>query len=129
MGDLGGFPLSNAQPENSSKTPVVMMIDQFEECFTMSQPDQRLEFFNGLIELIENTNNLIVLIAMRSDFRGRLRDYTEFVEKINRPYINVEHLNRQEIEEAMQRGLGGSPHSRFASRSDRTTGGISRIRD
>ncbi|WP_424096385.1 hypothetical protein [Moorena producens] len=111
LGDLGGFPLSNPQPENSSKTPMVMMIDQFEECFTMSQPDQRQEFFNSLIELLEQKDNLIVLIAMRSDFRGRLRDYTEFVEKINRPYINVDQLNRQEIEEAISKpaelvGLG-----------------------
>ena len=101
LGDLGGFPLSNAQPENSSKTPVVMIIDQFEECFTMSQADQRLEFFNSLIELLEQKDNLIVLIAMRSDFRGRLRDYPQLVEKINRPYINVDQLNRQEIEEAI----------------------------
>ncbi|NEO39847.1 MAG: hypothetical protein F6J90_27345 [Moorea sp. SIOASIH] len=101
LGDLGGFPLSNAQPENSSLTPVVMIIDQFEECFTMSQPDQRLEFFNSLIELLEQKDNLIVLIAMRSDFRGRSRKYPQFVEKINRPLINVDHLNRQEIEEAI----------------------------
>ncbi|NEQ83950.1 MAG: hypothetical protein F6K26_28335, partial [Moorea sp. SIO2I5] len=89
------------QGENSSVTPVVMIIDQFEECFTMSQPDQRLEFFNGLIELLDKKDNLIVLIAMRSDFRGWLREYAQFVEKINRPYINVDHLNRQEIEEAI----------------------------
>ncbi|NET82152.1 MAG: NACHT domain-containing protein [Moorea sp. SIO1F2] len=99
------------QSENSSVTPVVIIIDQFEECFTMSQPDQRQEFFNSLIELIENTNNLIVLIAMRSDFRGRLREYAQFVEKINKPYINVDHLNREEIEEAIAKpaelvGLG-----------------------
>ena len=99
------------QSENSSKTPVVMIIDQFEECFTMIKPYQRQEFFDRLIELIENTNNLIVLIAMRSDFRGRLREYAQFVEKINKPYINVDHLNRQEIEEAIAKpaelvGLG-----------------------
>ncbi|NEO10908.1 MULTISPECIES: caspase family protein [unclassified Moorena] len=89
------------QPENSSVTPVVMIIDQFEECFTMSQPEQRQEFFNDLIELIEKKDNLIVLIAMRSDFRGWLQEYPKLVEKINRPLINVEHLNRQEIEEAI----------------------------
>ncbi|NET64629.1 MAG: hypothetical protein F6K63_09605 [Moorea sp. SIO1G6] len=111
LGDLGGIPISNAQPENFSKTPMVMIIDQFEECFTMIQPDQRQEFFNGLIELIENTDNLIVLIAMRSDFRGRLREYPKLVEKINRPLINVDHLNHEEIEEAIAKpaelvGLG-----------------------
>ncbi|NEP25921.1 caspase family protein [Moorena sp. SIO3I6] len=99
------------QSENSSVTPVVIIIDQFEECFTMSQPEQRQEFFNDLIELIEKKDNLIVLIAMRSDFRGWLQEYPKLVEKINRPLINVEHLNRQEIEEAIAKpaelvGLG-----------------------
>ncbi|NEQ06958.1 MAG: hypothetical protein F6K37_13735 [Moorea sp. SIO4E2] len=103
--------------DNSSLTlvatsePVVMIIDQFEECFTMGQPDQRLEFFNSLSELLDNKDNLIVLIAMRSDFRGRLREYPQLVEKINKPLINVDHLNRQEIEEAIAKpaelvGLG-----------------------
>ncbi|NEP47973.1 MAG: hypothetical protein F6K65_03760 [Moorea sp. SIO3C2] len=103
--------------DNSSLTlvatsePVVMIIDQFEECFTMSKPEQRLEFFNSLSELLEQKDNLIVLIAMRSDFRGRSREYPKFIEKINRPYINVDHLNRQEIEEAIAKpaelvGLG-----------------------
>ncbi|NEQ10764.1 MAG: hypothetical protein F6K37_34055, partial [Moorea sp. SIO4E2] len=96
---------------NSSLTPVVMIIDQFEECFTMSKPEQRLEFFNSLSELLEQKDNLIVLIAMRSDFRGRLREYPQFVEKINKPLINVDHLNREEIEEAIAKpaelvGLG-----------------------
>ncbi|WAN69922.1 caspase family protein [Moorena producens JHB] len=103
--------------DNSSLTlvatsePVVMIIDQFEECFTMSKPEQRLEFFNSLSELLEQKDNLIVLIAMRSDFRGRSREYPKFIEKINRPYINVDHLNREEIEEAIAKpaelvGLG-----------------------
>ncbi|NEO96263.1 MAG: WD40 repeat domain-containing protein, partial [Moorea sp. SIO3G5] len=70
-----------------------------------------LEFFNSLIELLEQKDNLIVLIAMRSDFRGRSRKYPQFVEKINRPLINVDHLNHEEIEEAIAKpaelvGLG-----------------------
>ena len=85
----------------ATSEPVVMIIDQFEECFTMSQPGQRLEFFNSLSELLEQKDNLIVLIAMRSDFRGRSREYPQFVEKINRPFINVDHLSRQEIEEVI----------------------------
>ncbi|NEO99822.1 MAG: hypothetical protein F6K58_14315, partial [Symploca sp. SIO2E9] len=89
----------------------VMIIDQFEECFTMSEHHQRQEFFDGLIDLLDNLDNLYVLIGIRSDFRGRLREYPQLVERINRPYINVEHLSREEIEEAIARpaelvGLG-----------------------
>jgi WD40 repeat protein len=48
---------------------------------------------------------------MRSDFRGRWREYPKFAGRINKPYINVEHLTREEIEEAITKpadwvGLG-----------------------
>ncbi|MBD2467861.1 eIF2A-related protein [Nostoc sp. FACHB-145] len=92
-------------------TPVILIIDQLEECFTMSDDSQRQEFFDCLRELIDCTDNLYIFIGMRSDFRGRLREHPKFAGKIHKPYINVEHLNRQEIEEAITKpadlvGLG-----------------------
>ncbi|MFN6472111.1 MAG: caspase family protein, partial [Nostoc sp. SerVER01] len=92
-------------------TPVILIIDQFEECFTMCDDSQRQEFFECLRELIDCTDNLYIFIGMRSDFRGRWREYPEFAGRIHKPYINVEHLNRQEIEEAITKpadwvGLG-----------------------
>ncbi|MEH2321845.1 nSTAND1 domain-containing NTPase, partial [Nostoc sp.] len=92
-------------------TPVILIIDQFEECFTMGDDSQRQEFFDCLRELIDCTDNLYIFIGMRSDFRGRWREYPEFAGRIHKPYINVEHLNRQEIEEAITKpadwvGLG-----------------------
>ncbi|MBH8564879.1 caspase family protein [Nostoc sp. CENA67] len=92
-------------------TPVILIIDQLEECFTMCNDSQRQEFFDCLIALIDATDNLCILLGMRSDFRGRLREYPEFAERIDKPYINVEHLNREELEEAITKpaewvGLG-----------------------
>ncbi|BAT51983.1 WD-40 repeat-containing protein [Nostoc sp. NIES-3756] len=92
-------------------TPVIVIIDQLEECFTMGDDSQRQKFFDCLRELIDSTDNLYIFLGMRSDFRGRLREYPEFASKIQKPYINVEHLNRQEIEEAITKpadwvGLG-----------------------
>ncbi|WP_292875811.1 caspase family protein [Nostoc sp. NMS1] len=92
-------------------TPVILIIDQFEECFTMCNDNQRQEFFDCLRELIDCTDNLYIFIGMRSDFRGRWREYPKFAGKINKPYINVEHLSREEIEEAITKpadwvGLG-----------------------
>ncbi|MHC5765361.1 MAG: WD40 repeat domain-containing protein [Nostoc sp.] len=92
-------------------TPVILIIDQFEECFTMCDDSQRQEFFDCLRELIDCTDNLYIFIGMRSDFRGRWREYPKFAGRINKPYINVEHLSREEIEEAITKpadwvGLG-----------------------
>jgi WD40 repeat protein len=84
-----------------SVQPVVMVIDQFEEAFTMCQEDERNQFFEHLIELNQQNQNLYIVIGMRSDFRSRLREYLPLTECINKPYINVEHLNREEIEEAI----------------------------
>ncbi|WP_375470943.1 caspase family protein, partial [uncultured Nostoc sp.] len=92
-------------------TPVILIIDQFEECFTMCDDSQRQEFFDCLQELIDSTDNLYIFIGMRSDFRARWREYPKFAGRINKPYINVEHLTREEIEEAITKpadwvGLG-----------------------
>lgn len=67
----------------------------------MCDDSQRQEFFDCLRELIDCTDNLYIFIGMRSDFRGRWREYPKFAGRINKPYINVEHLSREEIEEAI----------------------------
>ncbi|MEQ8961177.1 MAG: hypothetical protein RLP02_25180, partial [Coleofasciculus sp. C2-GNP5-27] len=87
--------------EGISSQPVVMVIDQFEEAFTICDEIQRQEFFNYLIQLNQQNPNLYLFIGMRSDFRSRLREYRPLMECLNKPYINVEHLNREEIAEAI----------------------------
>jgi WD40 repeat protein len=85
----------------AASQPVVMVIDQFEEAFTMCDEVQRKAFFDYLIELSQQNQSLYIFIGMRSDFRSRLREYLQLTEHINKPYINVGHLNREEIEEAI----------------------------
>ncbi|MGK7871770.1 MAG: caspase family protein, partial [Xenococcaceae cyanobacterium] len=88
---------------------IILIIDQFEECFTMSNESNRKEFLDCLKDLINNTANLQIIIGMRSDFRQRLREYPEFAKKMSK--VNVEHLTREEIKEAIEKpaevvGLG-----------------------
>ncbi len=80
---------------------MVMIIDQFEECFTLSSKEKRNAFINFLTNLMETKPNLSLIIGMRSDFRGRLREYPQFSEKMTK--VNVEHLNREEIQEAIEK--------------------------
>ncbi len=91
------------------QTPILLIVDQFEECFTMSGEAQRQAFIDCLTELIETTPNLQLIIGMRSDFRGRLREYPQFARMTSK--VNVGHLNREEIQEAIEKpaefvGLG-----------------------
>jgi WD40 repeat protein len=91
------------------QTPIVLIVDQFEECFTMSGEAQRQAFIDCLTELIDTTPNLQLIIGMRSDFRGRLREYPQFARMTSK--VNVGHLNREEIQEAIEKpaefvGLG-----------------------
>ncbi|PSB65391.1 hypothetical protein C7B79_05660 [Chroococcidiopsis cubana CCALA 043] len=81
-------------------TPTVLIIDQFEECFTMCNESKQKEFFKFLRELIDSVDTICILIGMRSDFRARLREYPQVAEKIDKHFI-VEHLNSQEIEAAI----------------------------
>ena len=88
---------------------IILIIDQFEECFTMSNESNRKAFLDCLTDLINNTANLQIIIGMRSDFRQRLREYPEFAKQMSK--VNVEHLTREEIKEAIEKpaeevGLG-----------------------
>ncbi|MEH2025364.1 nSTAND1 domain-containing NTPase, partial [Nostoc sp.] len=112
-GGLGRGNLAHVIAEGlkALNTPVILIIDQFEECFTMCDDSQRQEFFDCLQELIDCTDNLYIFIGMRSDFRARWREYPKYASRIHKPYINVEHLTREEIEEAITKpadwvGLG-----------------------
>ncbi|MBD2309765.1 AAA family ATPase [Chroococcidiopsis sp. FACHB-1243] len=81
-------------------TPTVLIIDQFEECFTMCDESKQKEFFKYLRQLIDSVDTICILIGMRSDFRARLREYPQVAEKIDKHFV-VEHLNSQEIEAAI----------------------------
>jgi hypothetical protein len=66
----------------------------------MSGEAQRKAFIDCLTELINTIPNLQMAIGMRSHIRGRLREYPEF--KITSK-IDVGHLNREEIQEAIEK--------------------------
>ncbi len=83
------------------QTPIILIIDQFEECFTMCDEEKRKAFIDKLTELIETTPNLQLIIGMRDDFRGRLKEFSQFSQQISK--VNVGHLNRKEIQEAIEK--------------------------
>ncbi|MGB7444530.1 MAG: caspase family protein, partial [Coleofasciculaceae cyanobacterium] len=82
----------------------VLVIDQFEECFTMCRDEQeREEFFACLLQAVEQSNNqLCLVLGMRADFLGKCAEYRQLAEKIDRYLVTVKPMTKQEIEEAIK---------------------------
>ncbi|HEY9707135.1 MAG TPA: hypothetical protein V6D48_02900, partial [Oculatellaceae cyanobacterium] len=101
-GDLGGSPDLTTSPTVETER-VVLVIDQFEECFTMCQDSQeREEFFNCLLETLEQAKHkLCLVLGMRADFLGKCAEYAELAQKIDQHLVMVKPMSRQEIEEAI----------------------------
>ncbi len=93
-------------------TPIILIIDQFEECFTMCDENTSGAFIKEIEALLAEIPNLQIILGMRSDFRREWRNYPEFNEQISK--FNVEKLNSDEIREAIEKpaelvGLGIEP--------------------
>jgi WD40 repeat protein len=82
---------------------VVLVVDQFEECFTMCQDKQERErFFACLLSAVEQSQNkLCLVLGMRADFLGRCAEYGELAHKIDQQLVTVKPMTRTEIEEAI----------------------------
>ncbi|HEY9640689.1 MAG TPA: caspase family protein, partial [Coleofasciculaceae cyanobacterium] len=84
-------------------TVVVMIIDQFEECFTLCQNDtERQQFFGILLETLESANDkLRLVIGMRADFLGQSTEYRLLAEQIDRHLVTVKPMTPEELRQAI----------------------------
>ncbi len=84
---------------------VILVIDQFEEAFTLCQDlSEREAFFKCLLEALEQTDNkLCLILAMRIDFFGKCveREYSELGQKIQANLITIPPMKREELRQAI----------------------------
>ncbi|GAB1544249.1 hypothetical protein NUACC21_69250 [Scytonema sp. NUACC21] len=90
----------------SVKAPrVVLVIDQFEEVFTLCQnKNERQEFFECLMAAVDRLGNkLCLVVIMRSDFQGNCaeQEYAGLVTKIDRNLVRVMPMKPEELREAI----------------------------
>jgi hypothetical protein len=88
---------------------VVLVVDQFEEVFTLCQgseehEEERRQFFECLLGALEQTEGkLRVVITMRADFYGKCleQQYAGLTEQIKANCVPVTPLNAAELREAI----------------------------
>lgn len=89
-------------PEDGSD--LLLVIDQFEELFTLVQDDEvRAQFMNLLHSAVEDPKSRVrVVITLRADFYDRPLQYPDFGELLRNRMETVLPLSAQELESAVK---------------------------
>ncbi|MEG4497746.1 pentapeptide repeat-containing protein [Microcoleus sp. F10-C6] len=98
----------------ASSSRVVLVIDQFEEAFTLCQDqDERQQFFACILGALEqigtpnvetlNVKSLQIIITMRADFFGKCleQDYSGLAQQIQANLVTVTPMNPDELRQAI----------------------------
>jgi len=91
--------------ETSDAPCLVLVVDQFEECFTLCQDmEERQQFFNLLINAITvHGDKFRLVIAMRADFFGKCveHDYGGLAKQLEAHLVAITPMNDKELREAI----------------------------
>ncbi|MCB0037480.1 MAG: protein kinase, partial [Anaerolineales bacterium] len=87
------------------KTELVMVIDQFEELFTLVEDEAvRTHFLESLVTaVLDSRSRLRVIITMRADFTDRPLNYVDFGEMMRRRTAFILPLTPDELTQAITR--------------------------
>ncbi|MGD1701763.1 hypothetical protein [Dapis sp. BLCC M229] len=97
--------------QNTQASRIVMVVDQFEEVFTLcSDKIEREQFFECLMGGIDrsyqansNTTGLLLIITMEAEFLGKCfeQEYSGLARQIQSHLVTVTPMNRLELEQAI----------------------------
>jgi energy-coupling factor transporter ATP-binding protein EcfA2 len=104
LNETGTEALNNLIAEDfEDDSCVVLVIDQFEEAFTLCQDvKQRQQFFDCLLGALNSSNNkLCVVITMRADFFGNCAVYSQLAKQIQQDLVTITPMTTEELTEAI----------------------------
>lgn len=93
---------SGTKPDDSLPATIVLVIDQFEEIFTLAEAAERTEFLETLAKLTGVANPVIKLtLAVRADFYGECAKEPWLAEKITNNQVLVGPMTTSELTQAI----------------------------
>lgn len=89
----------------SENSCLLLVIDQFEELFTLvDDEERRAQFLSGLLEVTADPHGRVkVIFTLRADFYDRPLAYADFGSRMGEGIINVVPLSPDELEVAARR--------------------------
>lgn len=87
------------------ETRLALVIDQFEELFTLGAPSAEQHRFVRNLEVVvdDGRGRVVIAIGLRADFYGRPLAYPRFAQLLGQGIVNVVPLTLDELEAAAQR--------------------------
>jgi ABC-type oligopeptide transport system ATPase subunit len=99
INSLGLCPVVDQLPGSSK---VLLVVDQFEEVFTMcSDEHQRYQFIKLLTQVAKDSSRVSVAITLRADFLEPCLNYQALIQPIQDGQILLPPLNLKELEDAI----------------------------
>jgi tetratricopeptide (TPR) repeat protein len=94
-----------ALPDNAPAMRLVILVDQFEEVFTLCRNNEvRSEFINNLLYAAKAVQGqVLVILTMRADFYGKCAPYTELAAAFSDHNFLVGPMAEDELVRAIQR--------------------------
>lgn len=90
---------------------IVLAIDQFEELFTISLPEERNRFLDVLVDAIDSFASLRVVVTCRADFLGRVLEHPVAGALLRDRCVLVTPLTNEELHDAV---IGPAEHAGVA---------------
>jgi WD40 repeat protein/class 3 adenylate cyclase len=91
------------QPERGR---LVLVVDQFEEVFTTSDPGERAAFIRRLVELATGTRtgaaDVVVVITIRADYTGHCAPYPDLAELLASNLVLVGPMTAEELRRVIE---------------------------
>ncbi len=94
--------LNNISRNSNYSSHLLLVIDQFEELFTICNQSQREIFLNSLLTAIKTVEELTVIITLRADFLSYLLHTVEWGELLQQyPPQYITSMNREQLKSAI----------------------------
>lgn len=72
--------------------PIYLVFDQFEEIFTLGQPEEIRSFFQNLQKILDEELPCKVILSMREEYIGHLYEYEKFIPQLFDHRFRVEAM-------------------------------------
>lgn len=87
-----------------SGTTLLIVVDQFEELYTLCDADERTVFIDGVLALAGRPDRRVRLVlGVRADFYGRCAEHPGLIEVLRRNQVLVGPMGREELCAAVSR--------------------------
>ncbi|MBM2848373.1 MAG: repeat protein [Anaerolineales bacterium] len=95
--------LRSLPAEADPPQPLVLVVDQFEEIFTLSDKSEREAFVGRVLELLHDPSiPHRVILTMRTDFYDRIATFSEFKSEFEKAVERVRPLSAAELRRAIE---------------------------